>query len=611
MKLRTALLRLLIIASSVVDRKESLVYCPMYGSAWFTHSDSGGNPQHNPAETYYVNQYTSCNMAESPNVATNMNVSGDVMTPMHPTRVYSSFGTPVLILEPIPFAAPRLAPEAIDESHGLRRSSRNSSTRLRSDTHPTRRSLRSSTSRSLRRSTSSNLPEEDMSQGDYDYGGYRGLKRNFSRRKVEDDIWSEDVQAAFEEGLAIAPKQGPYKIKVDNKIIGRNGLISAYILDKTGKLRSRKQVSSHIQVVKNLGQNEALIDLINNGPKLETLEEQEQHNAKVIEIFEQVFKDKSVDIRASEEKSSSPTTSNAHLTDISMDYTVSNFEFFIQSPEFGSICLTSQIDIPATESIIPSIVSVFPGIEMHFQYPAPIIYNQVRLCPNLYIQGSELHTRYQVNHPTGGDTHLNCFTSVMSMGHEVLRIHEKGFDLNLRKAFLPTFWGCLFQKSNQLAASLVLIFQGITIKQVLYEPLNECDKFISRSSVKAVLLWDFTVVDRIEDAVTISRAELPYMEFSHGEHFGLDHSLVKNEAESQAMKNLDLIPTGLPAVPGGIESDMPLENAAKQTLSFFQVVPSSQYWIPPHAMYGADTNHPSVNVDLAHGNNDYPRRNNL
>ena len=75
-----------------------------------------------------------------------------------------------------------------------------------------------------------------------------------SSRSQDNDIWSEDVEQAFEEVLNIIPKNGLNKIKISGRSCGRNELISDYIFTKTGKFRTRKQVSSHIQVIKNLGQ---------------------------------------------------------------------------------------------------------------------------------------------------------------------------------------------------------------------------------------------------------------------------------------------------------------------------------------------------------------------
>lgn len=52
--------------------------------------------------------------------------------------------------------------------------------------------------------------------------------------------------------LHLLPRLGRKKLLIDGKARGRNELISNYIYRTTGQQRSRKQVSSHIQVLKNM-----------------------------------------------------------------------------------------------------------------------------------------------------------------------------------------------------------------------------------------------------------------------------------------------------------------------------------------------------------------------
>ncbi|KAJ2262803.1 hypothetical protein GGI01_001254 [Coemansia sp. RSA 376] len=71
-----------------------------------------------------------------------------------------------------------------------------------------------------------------------------------------DEVWPAHVEDAFLKAVDIFASVGQRKYQVDDKnakgnvaeLVGRNDIISRYIYMKTARYRSRKQVSSHIQV---------------------------------------------------------------------------------------------------------------------------------------------------------------------------------------------------------------------------------------------------------------------------------------------------------------------------------------------------------------------------
>ncbi len=369
---------------------------------------------------------------------------------------------------------------------------------------------------------------------------------NTRKLEVNDvNIWSEDVEKAFEQALRMIPKNGLTKIKISGKSCGRNELISDYIYQKTGKSRTRKQVSSHIQVIKNLKKNKELIELINNGPS------NPQDIEKFDEIFSEISFQKSIGGTSTELtklsstprsriKRSSPTTSRKSVSSSRprrktrsitkpIEFNMKRFEMtFLDFDEFSNSHTFTKLSSPKLDQALrlkpnANISNRFPNLKDYQltnksndpELQIPILHSMVNLnLPPLdkkTIDGKH-ETKLQVelkNIPID-ETEFGCLTVIYSFGNEVIRLIDDVVSIKQQKnlmnplefknhilelPFAKEFWNAFFKSiENNINDSKDVVksetqktiaVKAITMKQIIFvkDPSNYLSSSASSTSI--------------------------------------------------------------------------------------------------------------------------------
>lgn len=337
------------------------------------------------------------------------------------------------------------------------------------------------------------------------------------------DIWSNDVEDAFEEVLSIIPKNGLNKIKISGRSCGRNELISDYILTKTGKYRTRKQVSSHIQVIKNLGQKQNIIKLINEGPVFETEAEQLENNKKFEEIFSKINIDKSLGFNKTSKRKlidiSSATIKKPKVETDKVDLHLDLENLYISlydSMSSNPIIFTFQNNNEEIKNLKlksdANISNRFPGLLDFKKLNIPILHNFVKLylpnsLPFNYSIDEGLKTNMSLRSSVNGL--VSIFTVIYLFGKEFFKTNEGNIKLNENFEFLTKFWKYFLKHEIMNKAGMENNnLKGITIKQIVYEnnSFNVTDDShdikVPKLKIKYIFLWEFAKVNDVNEAVT-------------------------------------------------------------------------------------------------------------
>ncbi|KAI9848259.1 MAG: hypothetical protein M1837_000523 [Sclerophora amabilis] len=352
--------------------------------------------------------------------------------------------------------------------------------------------------------------EDDVAQ----YRHYRAKQRRDNGREGE-GVWHDRVERAFQRGLSKYPPLGRTKVPWRNgKSYGRNELIAAYIVRKTGEWRSRKQVSSHIQVLKaKMKEDQAWMALVTPTS---------DQNPELL---------KRLAAGVSTTNTNSKTIRPQAACSVQNVVRPINFDMWVEPPraphEESSIernvhvytALATSTPLPAVKlDSVGNWRATFPLLaSLHHNGAADceitLLETSINMNTSASLTGCELGTRFEVFASSAFADHTwHSITNVYSPGNLVQNRYDpvpfadKGFNgaVKLRPRFASSFWAHKFvelgvkqnvwedRSDERLAEAKARSYvRGISAMQELYATPNS-DSAEKRPKRVALFLWKFT-----------------------------------------------------------------------------------------------------------------------
>ncbi|EMR10900.1 hypothetical protein PNEG_01046 [Pneumocystis murina B123] len=375
--------------------------------------------------------------------------------------------------------------------------------------------------------------------------GLNGMKR--ARLKYEkrenfgEKVWPVDVEEAFMDAIAHIPKLGRRKIVVGSKACGRNELIADYIYRRTGKIRTRKQVSSHIQVLKHLRREDPeFLRMISDTPCVSPEKLKPNHTFFTPSSPPLVNFDSSVPCRQSNTFDFSRSLPNNFLPSSIPKYPYFRvLEFSIWKTSFASEHVYSRLK---DSSLTTVFLDSLPNWSVRFPYLVEVLLSPIGItCPVYYVSSilsipsindekSAFQAHFVLSKPptTVQDETWGCVIRIYTMSQCILELKQKAFvhDENIILPFAIDFWATFLSGLNSLSAEyhpaddsagaekskyrkeweIRVAVRGIT---VVFEVL----RFSNSSSRMALLAWEFDTI--FSDSGTTICKEVVFDRFSN------------------------------------------------------------------------------------------------